>query len=290
MKFNSIDEICKEFNIDNTLDTDHIIKELIKRQATIHPDVNPQYSECDKETFSRIEEAKSFLRENSRQTLVPISDLLEIIKTVKNEEITVQKETAGMEEIIKKTSSDIIKSIKRIHLPSRITVTSVWTIITLIWAFPSIAMEHPLIGQLSTFDNMLLSLSILWLLSLLIMLFVLLYTYHSERYIKNTLNTLENTDNQYSLFKDFIHYLDYANPNNKEFSKKDLEEYLYTAIRNNDYLYPSYKQKKLPNRIFFRIKEIIPKVSDMIILHALEKGVISKKIEVNWYDTYLINI
>lgn len=280
MKFNSID---------STLDSNSIIKELKKIQASLHPEVNPNYSDLDQEKFLLIEEAKLFLRENSGQALVPISDIVELLKTVKGEEITIQKEIDIIADKFNKSSGTIIKAIKRRHLTCKITATSIWTIITLLWAFPSVIIEHPILGRLAISEGLFLSLSLVWLVSLLAMLIVLFLTHRSERYTKSILRFLENIDNQYLLFSDFISFSIYINDDSKTFTRKNLEEYLYNEIRYGNNVFRNYEYKRLPTHLFYRIKEIIPQMSDMIIAHALEKGVITKISEASWYDTYLVN-
>lgn len=321
MYLNPIEEICKEFNIDSNLDVEQIIKELTKIQATIHPDVNPDFSVEDNEKFSRIEEAKKALRKNSGETRIAVSDVLEIIKSVKYQDLEVKKESETIENDIKESSKSIIKTLKQRSLPRKITVSSIWAIITLLWAFPSMISEHPILGQLINIHNFYLFLSLVWLLALMVAIIILVYAFINETYTKNILYFLQNENNQYAIFSNF---LDYSNFDEHTFTNKKLEDFIFQKVFMDDRLWSDYryieipkypfsflhpktlhisnlvKRKKhyysryqftnIPKHLYPYIIDIIPQISNVIIARAIEKGLITKKANINWFDTYFINI
>lgn len=282
MSFTSKAEICKTFNIDSSLDPAQIIKELTMLQAEIHPDRKLDYTDTDQERFTLLEEAKSFLRETPEQTLVPVSQIVEIIKLVKSEGITQKKESEVIAEKISQTSETILRTIKHHYLPRKITVASISSIITLLWAFPSVVSEHPVLGQLIDVNSSLFTL--LWLDALMLLSMIWFITYRAEQYTKNVLHTLENVDKQWSIFSAFISN---SGESPVEFSSKDLEDYILKHISKP---YKSYQSRILHRQYSLaQVSEIIPHVSDMIIARALEKGIITKLPDAGWYDKYKVN-
>ena len=313
MAFRSIADICKQFELDPTLDISQLIKELTKIQAKLHPDVNPNYSEKDAETLSEIEEAKKFLREHSEQHLVPISDVMEIIKLVKSESVSNKIETEIMENQITQTSLSIMKNVKTKHLPYKITAASIWALITLIWAFPSLLMQHPIIGSWVLPETLYLILTIVWLGSLLLLFPIFLFAYTSEKHAKMILEFLKSSDNQYEFFAAFRYTLEFNEKTS--FTQKELTEFLYGLIFHDSFRYSNAIEQlyEMNCELFYRlnfisdkrnslfinkrnnrfirsqVSEIMPKISDMIIARLLEKDVITKKSERNWYDVYELN-
>lgn len=305
MAFRSLADVCMRFELDPNLDISQLIKELTKIQAKLHPDVNPNYSEKDAETLSEIEEAKKFLREHSEQHLVPISDVMEIIKLVKSESVSNKIETEIMESQITQTSLSIMKNVKTKHLPYKITAASIWVLITLIWAFPSLLMEHPIIGSLVLPGTLYLILSIAWMFSLLLFFSIFLLAYTYEKHAKMLLEFLKSSDNQYQFFEAFRYTLE--SRGETSFTQKELTEFLFGLIFHDGfrYRYAIEQLYEMNNELFYQLKfisykrnnrfilsqvsEIMPKISDMIIARLLEKEVITKKSERNWYDVYELN-
>lgn len=283
MSFNSVSEICNEFQIDPTLDDEQMIRELKKLQAEIHPDINEKFSNADAKKFTRIDEAKDYLRKRSSQALVPISDVLEIVKLINNKDIAPKRESEIIAGQIKDTSLFIVKNMKQRYLPTKITVASIWTIITLIWAFPSAVIEHPILGEFFQYNEGFFFLTLLWLCSLLIAIYVLFPIYRIESYTKSILHHLEDINVQYSLFSQFLTTISTSSSAPIEFATSDLEEFIANNI-------PHLSRSTIFRRqICSHIKEIIPQISSMIISHALEKGVITKKNVTSWYDVYVVN-
>jgi len=283
MSFISVSEICNEFQIDPNLDSEQMIRELKRLQAEMHPDINKKFSDADTQRFTRIEEAKDFLRKKSSQALVPISDVLEIVKLINNKDIATKRESEVIARQIKDTSLLIVKNMKQRYLPRKITVTSIWTIITLIWAFPSVVIEHPILGKFFEYNDGFLFLTLVWFCSLLLAIYVLFPIFRIESYTKSILHHLEDINVQYSLFSQFLTTISTSSSAPIEFASSDLEKFIANNI-------PHLSRSPIFHRqVASHIKEIIPQISSMIISHALEKGVITKKNIASWYDVYIVN-
>lgn len=283
MRYSSINDICIEFKIDSSKEISEIISELTKIQVSIHPDVNPNFSNKDLDTLSRIDEAKTYLRGIEKQTLVPIPDVMSIIKVIKNEDISTVQEIENAQININNTSQKLIKTIKNYYLPREITVAGVLGLISFIWAFPSTITQHPILGRIIEYETFYLFSTLLWFLVLILSLFLLSITYRNETYAKNILHDLENIDNQYHLFCKFINKLnDSKTFTNQDFEQELREKFCYNNRHSHHARYP------IPKSLLASIQEIIPKISNMIILRALEKGIIVKVQQASWYDTYIV--
>ncbi len=86
--FDSIEEICKEFNIDNTSDIESILKQLKEMQVSLHPDVNPDYEtdENIRNKYFRLSEARNYIKnlKNTEQSMISISNIETLIKAINN--------------------------------------------------------------------------------------------------------------------------------------------------------------------------------------------------------------
>jgi len=288
MKYNSKKDICKEFNIDSTLETDDIIKELTKMQADIHPDINPNFTDEDKEKFTSIEEAKNFLRNNKSDSQIVIADLVNALQKLEGQNIIPAGTNQNLQNEVKQSADKIVKTFKKQYLPRKITTTAIAAVISLIWAFPNAMLEHPILGRLLDIDIYYLFLSALWILSLYIAVVVFLFAHSIESKVQRIMTQIQNLDYQYEIFISFIRFLRHKNAKVNEFSFEELKEYLDFSLLTHTTCVKSYK--KIPKQLHVHILDITPQISNMIIAHALKKSIITKKNEIGWYDAYFINI
>lgn len=288
MRYNSKKDICKEFNIDSTLEIDEIIKELTKMQAGIHPDINPNFTDEEKETFTNIEEAKSFLRNIKSDSQIIIADLVNALQKLEGKDIYPVATNRSLQNEVKQSADNIIKKFKKQYLPRKITTTSILAVISLIWAFPNAMLEHPILGHFLDIDTYYLSLSVLWILSLYAAVAAFTFAYSIESKVQRIMTQVQNLDYQYEIFMSFIRFLRHKDDKVTEFSFEELKEYLDFSILPHTTCVKSYK--KIPKQLHVHILEITPQISNMIIAHALKKGIITQKNELGWYDKYFINI
>ena len=292
MEFYSKEEICTHFNISSTKTNKEIIKILTQMRAEHHPDKTGKPTDEEKNLWAEIDAAKKFLRNNNTEIMVPLSEIQNIISLTKNEDVKLVSPIEKIDEKIHNTSQRIIKTAKGIWKPAKITSTSIATIITAIWAFPSIVTEHPILSSLRISSSFYFSLSVIWFYSLFFCCTIWLFSYTNEKKVKWLLDILKNEDIQFEIFSEFINHY---NNSQKSFTIKDIqkhvEEWLRYSRKKQFYPFISKTRKRtyFANKYFLCVKDIIPEVSQMIITRALEKNVIIKEDTHTWYDSYIFN-
>lgn len=294
MSFSSIGEICDEFHLEYTLDKDVLMKQLTHMQATIHPDTSDTVEGTDNELFTRLSEAKEYLR-SKNDAMIPLSELREIASILREKDII--SDVQKSERDLLSTLNDNIQMLRKAYMPRRITIGGVIAVVTFIWSFPSTITEHPLFSiyfeNLTINDKQLFftEFFILWAATLLISVLVLINTYTQENQQKNLLHRYENENYQYHLFTSFIESYD-----GDKFTQKDIEHVIKDDIRNQiKYLFPRWKRYLMRplglyhSRFFINIeRSVVPRIAETIILRAVEKGIIKKTNDKTWYDTYII--
>lgn len=273
MAYTSIDDIRKEFGFDANMNIETMKKELTQMQKELHPDTNDNNTQLDEEQFSQISEAKEFLKKYDG-TLVPVSVITDLIQVIKkeNEIIKIEKLEAN---IIKSIEEKLLE-INHSYLPRKITAASVIAAITFLWTFPSSLREHPFIGGYfeNAYDAGYLVLTLIWLALVIFSIEILVITFTRERRLKNILYDFENLNNQYKIFSLFINEIQ-----NNEFTQQDLETHIIQHVLID---------KKRARAISKQIEPIVPQISEMLIIRALEKGIIRKVEKASWYDIYIV--
>jgi hypothetical protein len=294
MKFYSKEEICAYFNIDTNKSEKEIIKDLTRMQVELHPDKIGKQTEEEKIKYSKIDDAKSFLRSNHTEVMIPLSDVRDIISLVKNENMPLVLSRETIEEKIQNTSQKIIKNTKGTWKPMKITTTSVAIMMSAIWAFPSVITEHPILQSTRFYDEFYFALTVMWILSLIFGGFVWLIAYKKEKKVKVLLDVLKNEDVQFEIFSDFKNCCKKSKKMYNPFTIKDVEKHIKSLIYNNGielFYFDKTEGKKMygSKRCFSNISDIIPEVSQIIVARALEKNVIAKEDKNTWYDSYIFN-
>lgn len=283
MVYSSIEQICEEFKIDSSLDIATILNELTRKQKDLHPDVNPTYNEEDLRTFSRINDAKDFIRQLDKNTLVPLSEVMSIIKSINNKELTPVDHEEKMQTGIKIKAQEIVKSIKSYYLPRKLTVAGLLALVSFVWAFPSLLTEHPIFGEIIFLKDFYWLLTAIWFFVLLLSVSLLFIVHRNETYIKNILHLLEKPESQYEILSTFIK----ERHSSSNFTNKELEEYISSCFLPQKRMF-KFKSFRIPRQLLPYVHEISPQIAEMIVFRALEKGVISKVNAKGWYDVYIV--
>lgn len=203
MEYYSIQEISDEFGIDNE-SPDEIRKELIKRMSKIHPDKNKGEfsSEKEKRDYLKINSAIRFLdlQTKDQEALIPLKDVTDLIKTLK-ELVPTNNENKSTEKLRIKIDNNIDKLKHRNQTP-KIATSSFTALLTILWVFPSTVQQHPILSMY--IDPTYIWFTIIWLYSL--MFTAILWSFlrrieNKEAAFKKRLN-IESVQN--SLFEDFI--------------------------------------------------------------------------------------
>lgn len=278
MKFQSIEEIRKEFKFDSSLTVREMIKELTQLQKKLHPDVNPNYSEVDHEMFTKADEAIDFLRSIRKQTMVAVSEVVELVKEIINNKASAIEHEDKLSERILNSSERVYKNVKDYYLPKKISLATFAIFTTLFSVIIFFILNNNVFFRDSylNIDLFYLIISLIWLIivSTSIMFFVDMIK--RELIIKRALNELGNTNLQFKIFKDFIN-----ERNAREvFTKTEIEEYV------NAYVLDRCFYRVHDKKLYLYITEITPKVTDMIIFRAINKGFISE-IKDSWNDKYI---
>lgn len=279
MKYQSIKEICREFNLDASLSVEEMIDELTELQSKLHPDVNPDFSDSDLKIFSNADIAIDFLRAIRSQTMVPVSEVVDLVgKFFKNKINNIEYEEK-LSERVSKSSERIVKNVKDFYFPKKFSIISFAILICIVNVIFFLIVNSGLIPDYSNyFVNLFyLFIIIFWFVSFTILFSCFMRIIKREFMIKRALNNLINTDLQFEILNGFI-----GKRNNKEaFTRDELEDYINEHIYENFY-HSSYKE------VYSYTKELAPKLADLIIFRALKKSFITE-VRDSWSDKYVIN-
>lgn len=300
--FNSIEEICREFNIEYSSDNKEIMDQLKKLQFSVHPDItNPDHSkfrdEKDADMYYRIELAKEFIRKTKNTEIIEddkkyltVSEFEKLYSLMKPNEIS---ETKKIENEFSETCETKFKQIKYSFLPKRITIGSIMAVITFLWSFPSVLYKNPAIQFL--FGDMFDAgdyavLTFVWLCLMLTLVLFLFLTFRRETLVENILSTFKNEKFQYEVLSLYVSNVLKGERiiDKDEFEKFLFKEVLFDIGLSKRYRYKGRLLHNIPNSIKIYIGELIPKLTDMIIHKALEKGLIEKSSVLSWSEKYII--
>lgn len=260
MKYQSIEEICKDFNLDSSLIEGNMIDELSKLQGGIKPDTNV---------------AINFLRTKKNQTMVPASEVVDLVKGIFNN-ISIIDYEDKLSKRISKCSEKNVKKVKEYYFPKKISAVFITILIGIMSLFITLIVNNRLFSS-DLIDYFYLILVMVWFAVLTVLLSYFIKIVKREFLIKSVLNNLDNTDLQFEIYKAFV------NQRNKResFRKKDLENFI------NEYIFKNYLGRFLDKNLYLSIKDIVPKVADLIIFRALNKNFIVIRNDV-WNDEYTI--
>lgn len=300
--FNSIEEICSEFDIEYSSDNKEIMDQLKKLQFSVHPDItNPDHSkfrdEKDAEMYYRIELAKEFIRKTKKTEIVEddkkyltVSEFEKLYSLMKPIEIN---ETKKIENEFSETCETKFKQIKYSFLPKRITIGSIMAVITFLWSFPSVLYKNPaiqfLFGDMYGVDGYAV-LTIVWLCLMFVLVIFLFVTFRRETLVENILSTFKNEKFQYEVLS---LYVSNVLKGERIIDKGEFEKFLFNEVFFDTGLSIRYRYRgkllhNIPNSIKTYVEELIPKLTDMIIHKALEKGLIEKSSVLSWSEKYII--
>lgn len=266
MDFKTIEEIISHFKLNNK-EVEEIKKELRNIRKNIHPDKTQGEfkNNEDKDIFNNIQQALDFLDQQAFTTLPATKNDITALTTVLKEFALTRKETLDSEAISKRDSvltskiQESINTFHKLHTTPKITGVIITSVVTALWAFPSIVKTHPLLSVLYDFNK---EFTIIWLFCLIITSFFWLKIKKIEKIDKEIKQNfkLESTQNYiFSLFIKWMHATDkgYEFLDEKHvyhFCKDDLIRFLLTRYE--------ILQSYLRNTDNLRYYEIIRKISD----------------------------
>lgn len=307
--FSSIEEICKEFNIKNTVDLDLILKKLTEIQSSTHPDKTSNYDESKSETYNRATEAKEFVRgiqKEQNKNLITVNDALQMIQAFNQSNVPSLLEQS--ETKIEETYKEKIKQVKTSYLPQKISLGAISAIVSAIWISPTFLTENPLISNLIennlTFRECFYSfLTLFWIIVLIASITMWIIIFARETYIKNILSDFKSNKFPQEIFSVFLNLVHNRKNSKNTFSQIELERYIENCLILNenelyfyemdlrddidcnydvDFIVEDTKRKYLRNFT----KELSPKLAELIINRALEQEIIKKSNIKSWNIKY----
>jgi len=289
MEYYNIKQIRDEFGIDSE-SPDEIRKELIKRISKIHPDKNKGEfsSEKEKEDYLEISSAIEFLDEQvkDQKALIPLKDVTDLIKTVK-ELVPTNNENTSAEKLRIKIDDNIDKLKHRNQTP-KIATSSITALLTILWVFPSTIQQHPILSMY--IDPTGIMFTVVWLYSLMLtamLWWILRRIENREAASKKRLN-LESVQN--SLFEEFIDTGRHTAPTGGQvrFLKAEFVKFLTRHV--TDEVRPS----PMSFRFLSPGKEMdleLPEALAKVILNRAEvNGYIGRDKGKNIDDMYVVNV
>lgn len=267
MKFNTLDEVAKHFNIEST-DVDHIKKELKNLIKDIHPDKNNGEfkSEHEKIIYNKIVEAFEFLESSNTTSVVAKNDIVALTKGIY--EIILSKENDIYKEKIDgkvaTLSNSIQESIKNFHnhnSTTRVTSIVIATLITALWMFPNFVKEHPFWGVLYYYNF---EFSVIWVILLILSGALWLKIKIIEQKDGEIKRSYKFESTQNSIFRLFVAWMsiDFKNTEIKGdgkrfmiFTKDDLIDFLTTR-----YVFYSKNIGRINNLSTYQIEKVIEEI------------------------------
>jgi hypothetical protein len=164
MKFESVQQIREEFEIDST-EPEQIRKELNSRLAEMHPDrrEDEEFSSEDKDRWAKIQNAKDFIDTDETEMMVPARQVTALQKKV--DELSLTAKSNEVKSQLSENIRDQESKIRSYGRGPRITSTAVTTVLTGLIAFPEYTSNHPILSGIIDFQS--LTFTLIWLYCLL---------------------------------------------------------------------------------------------------------------------------
>lgn len=218
--FHSLKEICDEYNIEYKENAEYIKTQLNNLQWVTHPDLNSDDADANEKSY-RLNAAYDFIKKYQRnsQELVTVSDISELLQTVnkQNELSRVIKEN---ELIIEKSYERSLKQIKNSFLLPKITTSTLTAIITVLWTFPSLFEQNPMLVDLINEygeTEFFLYLTMAWIIALCSTVSAFFNARYQEAKCEAILYNFKDKKFQYDVFSNFIKNIIMKRNSNKLF-------------------------------------------------------------------------
>jgi hypothetical protein len=250
MEFTSIDDIKDHFGIE-TDDIEEIRKQLKIMLAELHPDKNGgEYrNRKQQRDYEEVSNAINLIDNSNTSLVLTRSEWTSVLQKIEDLAIFKTKNDFITEdEISKQLDTSINTSVIRFqkkHFSYKVSSIVTATIITTLWAFPSIVEGHRILKRLIFPDS--LGFTIFWLTSLALTSLIWLYAKTLEKkddVIKKSYN-LESTQN--SIFKLFLAWLRSAYPHSINYST-EIHKHSYSFTKDDivnfvlNYYKPFYRE------------------------------------------------
>jgi len=225
MDFKSFDEIKEHFGI--SLDeTNEIRTELKKRLSSeeAHPDKTGGSfkSKVQQRNHDELRSAIGFIDSLNNELVVSKEEWGKLQKTLS--ELVVLKETENLKikeqftKLLENHIDDSVISFQKSHYSIKITSFVATTVITTIWAFPTLIKNHPILSKILFLDSI--PFTIIWIFSLLFVGYIWIYSKIIEHQDKIMKMNFSNDTTQHMIFKLFCAWLRASKYKNYEYDTK----------------------------------------------------------------------
>lgn len=278
-----LEEIKAKYNI-SAGDLEEFGSALKGKLKESHPDNNKEYnSDYFTELNNDLTYVESLIKNSENQnTLVPMNEVLQTLAEIFQAPVKADKDP---KEVLNEKLSANIQSlflITKKHLRTfRIGSTTVTAIITFLWMFPNQIIEHPLIQMFfgdSKYEitRFAMIITVIWLCVLLYTIIIWCSSIRRERIVKAIMERLKLESVQNEIFMNFLDSL----YQDRQFSKREFMKYLAWGLSEKK------NQRKTLNFNFE--EEMVQNMADIILLRAIDYGVIRKIKSHSLIDCYEI--
>jgi hypothetical protein len=292
MEYTNLKQIKQDFSITEDSPAE-IRKEVIKRMSLMHPDKNNGKfkSEKEEQEYLRLGSAATFLDEQMRnqEALIPVDKVTELIKSVST--LAIKNRESDSSEKLRIKIDNSIDRLKQQNQTPIVTSTIVSGILTIIWAFPSIVSEHPVLNKIISISDpsSYLMFSAIWIYCLCFTAFIWIRLRNIERKDADLKKRLNLQSIQNDLLKRFIKNIKISNEGKEDFSKAEFISFLM-----DNFSYSRRLSRSFPAYLFFGRgngidQDIAESLAETILSRAETRGYIRRREVKDIEDIYNIN-
>jgi hypothetical protein len=273
MYFYNLEHIKNYFDI-RTEEPEEVRRELKKRLKNAHPDRRHADSDdggARSEEVLRLLEALRFVDDRKKNAgLVPVETVSSLVKEIKELAVTDNRKKE-LEQYLSELVEHKIAQTHSSGLVFRIALTAVAGFLTIVWVFPSIAGDNPVLRKLIDVESAVFNIVWLALLAYTGATWLMFRLWHDRR--AAALKDLKLETTQHRVFERFLQEVSEYSPRDAglTFYKDQLEDYIQGDIAAVP-LAASFMWGR-PRGID---PELAQKAADLIVMKAEQKGLIKK--------------
>ena len=304
----TIKKIRQKYSIDSD-DINVIRKELREKRVSMHPKYNFASDDDEEQYLELVGDLEKIDDEivNSK-ALVCVDNFQKSLDFIRENDS--RKELVKIEQqkrLDKQIDTCIASYRSKVFIP-KVTLTTITAVLTFVWAFPSLLLDHPFFKPLfytynfsvgSNELNMNFYLfSVIWIYILFYTIYIWIITAVNENRKKDLFSKMQFESNQNELLNDFFEHGDFIDE--KTFLKVNFIDFL---MNNSESVVlgegPSNKSRQYYSKLnlirffsFFSVKkplmdyEIADSVSEIILTKAINKGLIKVNGSAGLEDIY----
>ena len=292
----TIKKIKQKYSIDSD-DINVIRKELREKRVSMHPNYNFASDDEEEQYLELAGDIEKIVDEivNSK-ALVCVENLPKSLDVIRENETRKELVKVNQQKRLDTQIDTCIASYRsKVFIP-RVTLTTITAVLSFIWAFPSLLLDHPFFKPLFYTLNFSVNsyelnmnyyfFSVIWIYILFFTIYIWIITAVNENRKKDLFSKMQFESNQNELLNDFFEHGDFIDE--KTFLKVNLINFL---MNNSERVVlgeaSSNKARQYYSKLtlirffsYFSVKkpimdyEIADSVSEIILTKAINKGLI----------------